>query len=95
MSDKLTLISIMLIVGTFVVWLVALTIPKYEMTKVKIVKIHTVEDYAREKESSIMEATFPHVIYEVVETGERYIDRNPKGKLDEIITVKRQIGGMR
>jgi hypothetical protein len=95
MDNKLTTIVILLIVGTFTLCTIMLLTPRYEMIEVKIVKIHTVEDYAREKELSSMNAIFPHVIYEVVETGERYSERSAKGTLGETITIKRQVGGMR
>jgi len=60
------------------------------LTEVKCIKIHSVEDYATERQQSYMKARFPHVVYEVVDTGERFsIMEPPLCHINEIIKIER------
>jgi hypothetical protein len=97
MIDKIKYaLLIILIVGVFSLftWLI---IPRYELTEVLIVKIHTVEDYKAQTELGVKQGSYPHIVYEVIETKERFKEKTSysMGEVGETITINRQVGGMR
>ena len=96
MNDKQLVLSVIAVIIVCVIFLYALT-PRYELTEVTIVKIHTVEDYKNQLDLGVKQATYPHIVYESVETKERFKDKtnSSMGEVGEVITINRQIGGMR
>ena len=62
---------------------------KTKLVRVRLVKIHSVADYAKQQKQSFWLARYPYVVYEIIETGERYTaSGSPLCKTNEIITIR-------